>query len=178
MTHPPQLREQAARLRAEGLLTKDIAQLIGVPQPTVIRWLNPALEARGRVVARKTKYSKRRKCLNCNRRVSDTSVLCLACYKKKNLAERPWPRERVIESIQRWAAEKGAPPSYQQWLKSGGDQHPSMWTIVRGPNPVFESWQEALDAAGFGRWKRKQRLSREERAAIRRDFREQKLKKP
>lgn len=161
MAHPPALREQAAKLRnEEKLLMREIAERLGVPKPTVVRWLNPELEQRERVNARARKLSRR--CPSCKSKMSADARLCVECHKRKQLAERPWPREKVIEAIQAWAAKYGYAPVYNDWDASGPG-HPARASILDGPNPVFPNWSAALRAAGFT--PRKRRKARAERIA-------------
>lgn len=56
-----------------------------------------------------------------------------------------WTRERIIETIQAFAREHGRPPSFSDWKKSGGDEHPSAPTVAY----VFDSWSAGIEAAGF-----------------------------
>lgn len=173
--HPPELRERVQALRAEGLLCREIAKRTGVPKATVIRWLNPGFETRERAKAQKRKFKKRRKCPSCGKRMSNPARLCLACYKA---SQRQWTRERLVGAVKSWAAEHGYAPRHQDWTR-GGDDHPAISSILDGPNPVFHSWSELLLAAGFTPGKRRGgvRLTREQRATLRRERREALLKK-
>lgn len=184
MTHPPDLRLQAKKLRKQGMLVADIAAEIGVPKPTVIRWTNPRLEKRERAKARHRKFSKGRQCPRCKSRpVSNNAKLCRPCRLEIQTTSRYWTRERVIEAIQLWYLEKGHPPVYAQWERSGPG-HPAISSILDGPNPPFKKWSEAIQAAGFTprvrRPEKKRPLTLEEkqrRAALRRTMREEKIRK-
>ena len=180
MAHPPELKARARELRKQGVYLTVIAKDLGVPVSTVARWTNPELENHGRTYARKKRFSQGRRCPNCKRRMVNNATLCLHCWKQENLANRHWPRERVIEAIQQWAVTHGYAPTYAEWSKSGRN-NPALSSILRGPNPVFSSWSEALREAGFKpkvkRSKAEYRLGRKEKAAIRRQIREEKIKK-
>jgi len=179
VTHPPELRERAKQLRKQGLLIKVIAIELGVPKPTVIRWLNPKLEARGRTRARRLRYSKKRRCPECGERMSDDATQCVNCFDKNR---RYWTRERVIEALRLWAAENGREPVVEDWDRSGKN-HPAISTILDGVNPPFTSWSEALLAAGFTPRKRRSprwtqsKFDRAKRAELRRKNREDALKR-
>lgn len=180
MTHPPELRERAKALRQQGLLCREIGVELGVPKATVIRWLNPKIEKRGRVRSRKAKYSLKKKCARCKRRVSDTSTICMACYRAN---QKYWTAERIVEAIQNWTIEHGYAPTYLEWQRSGPG-HPAISSIKEGPDPSFRSWGDALRAAGFTPRKRRARTGgaplteaqKAERAALRRLAREEKLR--
>lgn len=181
MAYPPHLRQQANEMRQQGALVADIAAVLGVSEPTVVRWTNPELEARDRARARKKKYSQRKRCASCRRRVSNNGTLCRTCYRERHLAERPWPRERVIEAIRQWAEEYGYAPAYSDWQRSGKN-NPALSSILKGPNPVFRNWSEALREAGYRPKVKRIRepdtwLKKKERATARRLVREEKIKR-
>lgn len=175
MRHPPETRELARELRANGMLVREVAERIGVPKATVTRWCNPQFEKRARVAARKRRYSKKLKCPNCGKRRSNTAALCRKCYKE---SQRVWTRDKVIEAIQAWAVKHGHAPTHDEWSRSGKD-HPATATILSGPYPVFSSWSEALIAAGFKPRVRRssKRLTPKQRQEIRRKIREERIKK-
>ena len=180
MSRSPEQRQEAQALRAQGLLLREIAEEIGVPKATVTRWLNPEFEKRERAKAKKRKYAKHRKCKSCGKRISNTSVLCLACYKA---SQRYWTRERLIDAVKEFAAENGYAPRAQDWYRSGPG-HPAFSSVREGDNRPFRRFSELLVAAGFTpgqrRGPRKNRklttLQRAERAALRREKREKMLK--
>lgn len=177
MAHPPELRQRAKELRKQGLLIKVIAADLGVPKPTVTRWLNPDLERREQKRAKRLKFSRGRHCPKCRRKMSNNATLCVRCAREKQTTERYWNRKRIIDAIQHWASQHGRPPTYDEW-KRAGKGHPAIGTIVDGPNPPFEKWSEALIAAGFTPRTRRnpRRMTIQERADLRRKRREEKLK--
>lgn len=174
--HDQALKKRAKELRKQGLLIKVIAAEIDVPKQTVTRWLNPQLEKRERVRARKLKFSQHTKCPRCKRRKADTAAHCRRCALELQTINRPWPRERIIKAMQTWAQKHGHAPTYGEWQK-GGKDHPAIRSMLDGPNPPFTSWSEALLAAGFKpRQKRAgKKMTPQERAALRRQAREQKI---
>jgi hypothetical protein len=176
MAWPPELQEQARELRASGMLVKQIVDTLGVPQPTVVRWTNDKFADRERKKARTRKRSKRKKCVVCGKRVSNTASMCRPCYKK---TQRQWTRERLIEAFQNWALKHGHAPTLGEWVASGGDEHPSVFSILDGPTAPFRSWSELVLAAGFTPRQRRssKNLSREERRELRRQQREERLKR-
>jgi len=175
--HPPELRQRAKELRKQGLLIRVIAVELGVPTPTVIRWLNPKLEKRERQRAKRLKFSHGLRCPKCRRKMSDGASLCIRCALEKQTAERYWNRDRIIEAIQQWALQHGHAPTYREWVRSGKG-HPAASTVIEGPNPPFKKWSEAIIAAGFRPRERRSahRITNQERAYLRRKLREDKLK--
>jgi hypothetical protein len=60
-------------------------------------------------------------------------------------AESYWTRERIIEAIQLWAEEHdGKPPTAESWRREEPG-YPFVGVVLRR----FESWNEAITAAGF-----------------------------
>jgi hypothetical protein len=67
-----------------------------------------------------------------------------------------WTRKRIIEAIQRWEREYGAPPKATNWQPRATPWHPTIGMV----RLVFGNWNAALTAAGFD--VRHRRWSREE----------------
>lgn len=179
MAHAPELRQRAKELRKQGLLIKVIAVELGVPKPTIARWLNPKLEARGRTRARKLKFAKKRHCSKCGSRITNNATLCATCFRA---SQRYWTRERLIEAMRAWAADNGRAPVMEDWER-GSEDHPAVRSIFTGPSQPFKSWSELLLAAGFTprqrrgpRWTN-EKFDRKTRAALRRQNREDALKR-
>lgn len=174
--HDPALRARAKELRKQGVLIRVIAVELEVPKQTVTRWLNPQLEKRERKRARKLKYEGASRCPRCKRKKVASAKTCRRCQLELRTIERPWPRERVIKAIQAWALKHGHAPTYGEWQK-GGKDHPAIRSMMDGPNPLFGSWSEALIAAGFEPRKKRaaRKMTPQERAALRRQLREQKI---
>lgn len=59
-----------------------------------------------------------------------------------------WTQERIIEAIQAWTRKHGAPPTTTDWYRATED-HPSFSTLYRSSGGRFESWAEAMGAAGY-----------------------------
>lgn len=174
--HAPELKEQARQLRTEGALIREIADQIGVPKTTVARWLNPTLEERERVKARKRKFGKKRTCPQCGRLRANTAALCQRCYRE---GQRYWTRERIIDAVLLWAANHGRRPTSKDWER-GAPDHPAVSSILNGPSPPFKTWAEAVQAAGFRLDRRRKPgllFDRQKRATLRRDMRETRLKR-
>jgi RNA polymerase subunit RPABC4/transcription elongation factor Spt4 len=176
MMHDPKLKERAKELRKQGLLAREIAVEIDVPKATVIRWLNPSFEKQERARARKRKFSQRRRCPKCRRRMADKASLCVRCFREKMTEERRWNRETIIDAMQMWAQKHGHAPTYAEWQRGGSD-HPATSSMLRGPYPSFASWSEALLASGFvpRQHRAAMKMTPQERAALRREVREQKI---
>lgn len=177
MAHPPELRQKASELRSEKKLIREIAVELGVPKPTVTRWLNEEFERRERANARRRKFSHKRRCPRCSRKMSDKAQLCATCRWQAQTDDRYWTRERIIDAMRVWALQHGHAPTLREWQRSGKGR-PAAWTVTGGKYPPFSSWSEAIKAAGFNpRQKRSNgRLSNEARAALRRQRREDALK--
>lgn len=181
MTHPVELREQAREHRAAGMPVKEIAELMGIPEPTIVRWTNPALEERERERARRIKFTKGKACPKCGKPISNNATICRSCYITN---QRVWTAERIVQAIKDWAIEHGNPPSYTDWQRSGPG-HPALRSITDGPAPVFRRWSDAIVAAGFVPYQRRVKrggrrklteAQKRERAALRRQLREDKIK--
>jgi HNH endonuclease len=56
-----------------------------------------------------------------------------------------WTRERIIEAIRLYARSHGQPPTSAQWGKGKPGHNPCYGTVLRR----FDSWGEAIEAAGF-----------------------------
>lgn len=177
MAHPPELRARARQMRKQGMLCRVIAVDLGVSMPTVVRWTNTELESRERIKARRRKFSAKKRCPKCKRKMSNPSGLCRSCYRIAQTTERYWTRERIIDAIQHWALTHGHAPTYGEWQRSGKG-HPAVATIRDGPYAPFQSWGEAIVAAGFEPRKHRsgKRMTPTERAELKRRIREDTLK--
>lgn len=153
--YSPALRERAARLSQRGLNHYEIAEKLGVSQPTINRWLRPEFEQRQRELARERKFKDGGICVDCgaptSRVPSGIARRCRPCDLAHRMENRYWNRTRVIAAIQLWADEYGKPPAVREWVTAAKMpvEHPAFSTIKDGPNPVFKSWNEAIRAAGF-----------------------------
>lgn len=58
-----------------------------------------------------------------------------------------WTREKIIVAIQRWHAEYGRPPRSTEWRKAG--RYWPSFSQVYEKNAPFDSWREAIQAAGY-----------------------------
>lgn len=153
--YPASVRERAARLSQRGLNHYEIAEKIGVSQPTVNRWLRPEFEERERVKARERKFKDGGICVDCGRPTSrgpkGPSRRCRPCERAMRTENRYWNRTRMIAAIQLWNEQYGKPPAVREWstASKGPVEHPAHTTIWNGPSPVFKTWNEAIEAAGF-----------------------------
>lgn len=81
---------------------------------------------------------------------------------------RTWTDDEILYAILEWNEEHGEPPRFNDWVRTGGNVHPTSATVVR----VFGSWNKGIAAAGLeirpsngeGR-----PFSREEASALRED---------
>lgn len=130
----------AQRLRADGLLLREIAERMGAKRTTVSDWLSDPDGSRLR--ARKDSY--RGTCGQCGALTDGSAgpgrapTVCAECL-------RTWDRESIIAAIQTWAATHGGyPPKQLQWSHRESD-HPCHRTV----RDHFGKWAEGLRAAGF-----------------------------
>lgn len=131
---------EARRLRAEGLLTREIAERMGVAVSTADAYLNDPGGAKLR--ARKDGY--RGRCVECGTRTDGSRgaalapSLCMACHE--------WSPEDCIMAIQRWSNEHGGiPPRCEDWRNTGDGDHPCANTVSKRCG----GWNEALLEAGY-----------------------------
>lgn len=69
---------------------------------------------------------------------------------------RPWTQEEVVEAIRRFAAEHGRRPKSTDWARPKAERgdYPHISSVARTrhhPNCPFDSWSDAIVAAGFPR---------------------------
>lgn len=153
--YPIAVRERASRLSQRGLNHYEIAEKLGVSQPTINRWLRPEFEQRQRELARERKYKGGGICVDCRRPTSrgpqGPSRRCRSCERAMRTENRYWNRTRVIAAIQLWNEQYGKPPALREWNTASKRPvaHPSGPTIWGGPSPVFKTWNDAIRAAGF-----------------------------
>jgi predicted transcriptional regulator len=144
--HSQEKRDQARYLLAQGWSYKAIARELGASQPSVRRWCDDQYREASNITSRAWKEKNRGTCEICGVSTWAGSSKCLSCSGRNR---RYWTRERVIEAIQKWAAEHGAPPTAPQWQRAG-EYHPAA-TACYGKKGVFPRWADAIEAAGFPR---------------------------
>ena len=155
-SYPEELKERARELHKSRWLTaRDIAQLLGVSATTVARWVNPEYAERARKLAREHKRKNYAGvCVDCGAKTSYSGVgtkgceRCVPCFRKHQLANRYWTRERILEAIHAWAAAHGRRPASTDWIRKGPN-HPSFSAVYGTPSSPFKSWADALRAAGY-----------------------------
>lgn len=142
---------KAQRLRAQGLIYKEIGEQLGVPRQTAWLLVNDPDGSRER--ARKRRYDL--ECVCCGGRVDGTTPGRMrdrdnpVCHKCAPVYYSTWTRESIICAIQEWADEHGGiPPSANQWqaARAKGDERVCSVNEVQGH---FGSWNAAIIAAGF-----------------------------
>ncbi len=142
--YPPELREQAKQLAAQGFNPSEISRRLGPSITAIYGWLNPGYAEQTRKRSREAKLRRRRTCPGCGKKIWYTSTTCNACQK-----ERYWTRERIRKAIQLWAAtHDNKPPTARQWRKRG-ENHPASTSVYGYPGSVYRSWNEAITDAGF-----------------------------
>lgn len=151
------LARRAATLRAEGLVYREIAERLGVSRSYTSELIQDPDGSRAR--ARKDGY--RGECIDCGAPTSGSDgrgkapSRCDSCSHAKQKKERVWTREAVIEAVQHFAAERGRPPTSSEWNSSDrGDRYPPLPSVYKSswkPDAPFDSWADAIEAAGFPR---------------------------
>jgi hypothetical protein len=150
------MRVWARERVGQGWPLERVASELGVSEVTVRRWVDPVYDeqtkARSRLLKR-LRYGG--VCVECGGRTSYSgrgtrgAVRCVACSRARQRLGRRWQRDNIVRAIQLWAELHGRPPVSQQWRR-GAPDHPS-FSQVYGPSAPFDSWSEAVEAAGFPR---------------------------
>ncbi len=166
---PPGNRARVARraLRLkerEGLNATQIAYRLGMSRS----YISAVLEDPEGIKDKARKDSYRKPCPHCGRLMSGQDgpnsrkapSMCLNCARERDMADKHWTAEAIIDAIQTFAREKGRPPVASEWLHGTRDpRFPRPSSIYRSAhhsartNP-FASWADAIEAAGFPRPKR------------------------
>lgn len=145
--HPPETIQRAHELHELGASLSLIHRILGVPVPTLRRWLLPEVRERALRQSRKYKTERRRRCIDCGKSVWMTSDRCVACAQEHSRKTKRWTREAVIQAIKDWNEEHGHPPTTTEWWYAS-DTHPGA-TSVFGSHAEFRTWNDAIRAAGF-----------------------------
>jgi hypothetical protein len=157
---------QVAELRAQGLGFLEIARALGISRSYASTLYHDPDGSLDR--ARKEAYGGI--CIDCGGPTSGAegpahvAERCLHCTPNAN---RKWTPETVVAAIQEWARRRGQSPTANEWLHGGkvvdpdGYEFPAASSCYRSSsklNPPFETWADAIEAAGFPRprvgWKR------------------------
>lgn len=130
---------------------KDIAAALGIGTTTVYRWLNPDKAEDDRERARQWKERNRGECVDCgastNASSGTPSERCLPCSAAHR---RYWTREAVVAALQEFARIHGRQPRARDFSTRRGPDDP--WphlNAIYGESGMFDSWADALTAAGF-----------------------------
>ena len=158
-TSRAELRDQACRLRDEGLGYSLISRELDVPYSTVKRWTDAEYAERQRAVSRAVKERYRGTCIDCGRPTNGSngpntaSAYCLHCA--PNAYYKVWTRERIIDAIRRYAYLNGRPPRAHDWKRAdpinGFPCFSNVYKNTGAPNAPFDNWADAIHAAGFPR---------------------------
>lgn len=150
------LAKRAADLRAQGLLQREIQAELGISRSYASELLRDPDGSLAR--ARKDSYAG--VCVGCGGPTSGNDgpnrppERCASCSWEHQHAQKFWTRERIIEAIRRWAAEHdGRPPRATDWQYRDlrGDGYPPATSVYNDTHAPFNSWGEAIEAAGFPR---------------------------
>lgn len=151
------LAVEVARLRADGLLHREIAEAFGISRSYACELTNDATGVKAR--ARKASY--RGTCRNCGAPTTGCDgplaapELCIACSRIAQHEAQYWTAERVLNAIRRFAALHGRPPTSREWTRvdraNGYPVFSSVYANSASPNAPFPKWADAIEAAGFPR---------------------------
>lgn len=141
----------AMRLRANGLLFREIAQELGCSTGEVTRLLHPEKRERDRQQTNAAKHRRRGTCERCGGETKysgkggeGVSRVCIKCAPDEY---RKWDEAAIISAMRRWEATHGRQPVSRDWLISSPDNfgYPDV-TVVQN---VFGSWNAGIEAAGY-----------------------------
>lgn len=153
----------AHELREQGLVFREIAVRLGLSTSTVAEWFSDP--EREKHATRRARYAG--ECVDCGRPTDGSrgpdrgSTRCASCY-ATYLHENPpvWGRDRLIQAIQAWVEEHGAPPAATDWNPTQARETGQLdraerfysddaWPNVSTVQAYFGSWNDAIRAAGF-----------------------------
>lgn len=144
-------QERAKRMRARGMLLREIAEELACSTTEVMRLLDPERRERHRQQTNDAKHRRRGTCERCG---SDTkysgkgsvavSRVCKACAPDEY---RKWDEKAIIAAIRRWETAHGSQPVSREWLISSPENsgYPDVGVIQKR----FGSWNAAIKAAGY-----------------------------
>jgi len=161
----PERVAEAQRMRAEGMLLREIGAHFGVSTKTIDGWLH---DADGVKQATRTAASAERcagTCKHCgaattgSRGRANAPERCRSCAYEEDAV---WTRAALIFAIQEWAHEHGEPPAMHDWnphtarhylhdetrarrFEEADGAWPWCTYVVR----VFGTWNAGIEAAGF-----------------------------
>lgn len=154
---------EARRLRHLGLKQREIAETMGIGRSYAAELLDDPAGQKARV--RRESYAG--VCENCGSPTTGgdgpakAPRFCVHCAPGQN---RQWTEETVVAAIREWARRHGRPPSSTDWLHysvaEDGYKFPNRGSCYRstsGSTAPFESWADAIEAAGFPRPRKGQR---------------------
>jgi hypothetical protein len=150
---------QAASLRAEGLLIREIANTMGIS----VSFASELLRDPTGAMARERKAKRFGFCRGCGKKLtnsgSEPGARCVPC----NAAHtREMSRRWILESFAEWEELFGAPPTANDWNPALALHHACTawkaerhrqtgraWPSVTLVANIFGSWSEGVRAAGF-----------------------------
>lgn len=148
---------EVKRLKGQGMSGVAIATRLGISHSFVYALLNDPDGTRDR----KRKLGYAGACIDCGSPTdgsngTNTPERCFECaHDYQRVVLKYWTRERVVDAIQRWAREHGTPPLADEWIKSDPERgYPTRTSVYRGTHrssSPFDSWADAIEAAGFPR---------------------------
>ena len=153
-TITPQRRarvEEARRLRAEGLLQREIGERMGLGRAVVSELLSDPW--REKAQARRIGYGGT--CKDCGAATDGSAGVqyapdyCGDCMRRRQHHGRYWTKERILEAVHRFAEEYGRQPTSTEWLAARDCEKPEWAPYTGTVLGEFGSWAAAMHAAGF-----------------------------
>lgn len=152
-----EIKAEIVRLR-KNLSIPHVARLVGCSEQQVRYWGNEEYRKASQASSRAAKGRRRKPCPGgCGRTILSYSTTCNACHAaaRRESFIPTWSAERVVEAIRLWAAEHGGvQPTSTDFLNTTDPRFPAPTAVYRPKGPYrycapFESWNEAIAAAGF-----------------------------
>lgn len=151
------LAAEVARLRADGLLCREVAELLGISRSYAAALSNDPDGAKDR--ARKASY--RGTCSRCGNPTDGSNGAakapdrCAKCAAVERHEAQYWTADRVVNVIQRFAVLHGRPPTANEWVRvdhaNGYPCRASVYVTSSNSGAPFPKWADAIEAAGFPR---------------------------
>lgn len=143
--------QQVQAFREDGMLLSEIVEATGLSRSYVCELFRDPEGLLG--AARKLGY--RGFCMDCGKRTSGSNGRAAApkrCLDCARLVQRHWTRERILDAIHRYAEDNGGkPPNTTIWSHVNYEKDYPSARMAYGDSCVFDSWADALEAAGFPR---------------------------
>jgi Homing endonuclease associated repeat len=154
---------EARRMRADGMLLREIAERFGVSTSTALRWTDDDYRERQLAKSRAVKKRYAGQCRECGAETNGSNGPGSAadvCGRCAPAVYTVWTRLEIVRAVQRFAMRYGRPPTSVDFCPTRAHAAGHRWRAERfyrdGDYPHvhsvqarFGSWSEAIRAAGF-----------------------------